>query len=272
MTDRAQLLSELQLLRAQLSLAEVECEDRPEFSFSLALHGKSFTELQAEQRAWDEAHPDAAALWKSTAGHEDRIEELEDKLRVLDLADDRRARVLELLDSPRLSALVTSELQQTEALRAVADWDRRRGAWCLLLIGGVGCGKSTAAASHFVEVGVRWLEIGASLSSRARPIWARASEEAGRSAFGAEADVRRDAFRRSCLLVLDDLGVEMSTNPWSQLVDDVMDYRYQHSGRTVITSNLDPNAFKARYGERISDRIRQDGMVRQLSGRSMRKP
>lgn len=39
----------------------------------------------------------------------------------------------------------------------------------------------------------------------------------------------------------------------------------------IITSNLSPDGFAKRYGERVIDRIRENGRVRQIAGESMRK-
>jgi DNA replication protein DnaC len=74
------------------------------------------------------------------------------------------------------------------------------------------------------------------------------------------------------MLVIDDIGTEVQTPSWQQVLDDVLDARWQCSLATVLTSNLSAENFKTRYGERIADRIRDDGCVASLSGQSMRAP
>lgn len=56
------------------------------------------------------------------------------------------------------------------------------------------------------------------------------------------------------LLILDDLGVEQST-PWARAkLDEIIDYRYIHEAKTVVTTNLDPSKLEAR----IASRLRED--------------
>lgn len=74
-------------------------------------------------------------------------------------------------------------------------------------------------------------------------------------------------------LVLDDLGNEYSDTKGNFLaiLDEVVADRAANRRPTVVTTNLDAVAFKARYGERIADRIRESGRFVSLSGGSMRR-
>lgn len=77
---------------------------------------------------------------------------------------------------------------------------------------------------------------------------------------------------RASRLVLDDLGTEFqdAKGNFMAILDEVIDVRYDHARPTVITTNLDAEAFKARYGERIVDRIREAGAFVSIPSSSMR--
>lgn len=57
------------------------------------------------------------------------------------------------------------------------------------------------------------------------------------------------------LLILDDLGVEKPTEWAAAKLDEIVDHRYIHGGRTVMTTNLDPAAFGARGEARLASRL-----------------
>lgn len=67
--------------------------------------------------------------------------------------------------------------------------------------------------------------------------------------------------RRKSMLAIDDMGKEPAevldygnvTNP----VIDMIEYRYHHQLFTVITTNLDPEQIKKKYGTRVADRFRE---------------
>jgi DNA replication protein DnaC len=210
---------------------------------------------------WDAANP---GLWEVACAAADRASYLREEC-------DRRwthrkseARIASVMEgAPRILALVQAGLKDTAATDAVTEWARTKS-WCLLLLGGVGCGKSTAAAKHA-------LDFARANPNRTLPLWARAVESSRMSAFGDSAEDRFASWRVTPLLVMDDLGTELMTATWQQALDDVLDWRYQHSLPTILPSNLSPEEFKKRYGDRISDRIREDGTVRQLDSKSMRR-
>jgi DNA replication protein DnaC len=73
-------------------------------------------------------------------------------------------------------------------------------------------------------------------------------------------------------LVLDDMGTEY-LDPKGfvlSLLDELMDYRYRSLLPLVLTTNLDIESFKARYGARLVDRIRGAGRFVRIGGASMR--
>ncbi len=70
-----------------------------------------------------------------------------------------------------------------------------------------------------------------------------------------------DDIRSRSMLAIDDMGKEPAevldfgnvTNP----IIDLIEYRYHHQLFTVITTNLDPDMIKKKYGHRVADRFRE---------------
>lgn len=270
MPSREQLIAERIRIKTIVDEADRLCAGRPRFDLRRSVYGGVTKEqLVLEQTAWDHQHPVEAERWAFSQTQFARLEEIDRELDRLTTAARHYAHAVKALEVvPRVRAAVEAGLDETEATKALNDWDARPALWCCLIIGGVGAGKSTAAGAHVIAVGVREAECG---EYSRRPVWVRAVEAARLSGFGDDAAERFAAWRRAPLLVLDDLGTEMLTPVWQQTLDDVLDHRYQHSLRTIITTNLKADDFKARYGERIADRIRQDGMVRELAASSLRR-
>lgn len=164
-----------------------------------------------------------------------------------------------------------SKPNSTPAMDAAQRFTRERGARFLLLLGTVGVGK-TVAATHVLEHLCRTFAwdsqpSGAPLFEPA--VFVPARFITGLSAF-TEAD--KDTMRRmerAVVLVVDDMGDEGTDFGRGRLVDLLLE-RHSRGRRTVITSNLTPDGFKARYGEALADRIRSSGMVPALTGKSLR--
>jgi hypothetical protein len=79
--------------------------------------------------------------------------------------------------------------------------------------------------------------------------------------------------RNAQLLVIDDLGGEYSGEKgWGvKVFNGLLDHRYSHGLKTIITTNLAAHKFKQDYGERVADRIRETGRFLTLGGTSVRK-
>jgi DNA replication protein DnaC len=123
----------------------------------------------------------------------------------------------------------------------------------VVLSGGVGCGKSCAAAW--------WL-------SQAEGAWVPASEFAK---YGGDPAVPERL--KAPRLVLDDLGMEyLDGKGFAQAtLDGVINHRHERLLPTVITTNLGADEFKARYGPRVADRIRESGRWLVIAATSLRK-
>lgn len=255
--NEAEFSAERERYSKDLEVAAAATQGRPSLVFgrSLALAPK----ISAAQEQWDAEHPGAWERYREVCERGDLLRDELDRRRVRAERDRRAMSVLD--EVPRLRDVVVKGLSDTAARDAVADWARGRS-WCLLLLGGVGCGKSTAAAGYAV-----WL----ARENNRMPVWVRAVRASRMSGFGAETEQCIESWRNTILLVIDDLGAELMTPTWQQMLEDVLDFRYQHSLLTILPSNLSADEFKARYGERIADRIRHDGTVRTLDAKSMRR-
>lgn len=183
------------------------------------------------------------------------------RIREFDIAEERRLlkERLEASGMPRGALeVLTGAMEPTEATQAVDEWlpSERR---LLLLSGGVGCGKSVAAAYAIF---------------RARGRWLYAPNIAKVASFGDEQAQAMAKLRTAKLLVVDDLGAEFSqTTGWgrTELANLIVD-RYEDALRTVITTNLDAKAWRAYADDRLRDRLGgRFGQAVVIGGKSRRK-
>lgn len=123
----------------------------------------------------------------------------------------------------------------------------------VVLQGGVGCGKSCAAALWAIRTGARWK----TAKAFARLGYDEEVEELGRVPH----------------LVLDDLGMEYADAKgfFQSNLDGLIDDRYSRKLPTVLTTNVELEEFKARYQDRIWDRIREAGQFVEIAGPSLRR-
>lgn len=283
-------ITEKELQRVSSLLDEISSKmaqlrgDRPRFG-ARYLGPSGLAALEADQQAWDAANPDKLAKADALREELEALEAEKERVRQADEVERLKWAGLDALEPvPRLRLRIeqswegpddaSAALKRTPAFVAAEAFDRD-SRWCLLMLGKPGSGKSLAAGTSAVTAAVaagydnRWISDGA--RSRRLPAWVRASESSRLSGYGDEAEARLAYWRSTCLLVLDDLGTEMLNPLWQQALDDVLDERYQHGRKTIITSNLVAADFKTRYGERITDRIREDGTIVTLTNDSLRQ-
>lgn len=214
-------------------------------------------ENQAFSKAWTEAQFDHQE-WRRRRNQE----EAEAAWR-----EDLSASILAGSGAPEVAIEACTALdEQSQGVVAVRGM-ATQGKTILLLSGGPGTGKTVAAVSAVVARAKR--EEGS--------VFVRAASAARMSLF---ADEDKATFKRMCetgLLVIDDLGVETFHDGWRALLDELIDMRYSNGRATIITTNLPPTAdvgqpsIRARYGERIADRIRQSGSITMCGDASRRK-
>lgn len=185
--------------------------------------------------------------------------------------------MLERVGVPLRCAEMALEHDRTPAMQCARDWwETAQPTAFLLLLGGVGSGKSVAGAwVTFMACNGMYMR-NPNVDSRllrGEGMFIRAAE-VSRSTMSDYESADRELFEELCdakLLVLDDLGAERSWDGWLSRLDELLDRRYGDRRRTVITSNLDAAAFKLRYGARIADRIRHDGTVVSAGRDSLRR-
>lgn len=210
---------------------------------------------------WEQANPELAARYRALAEEASAAERAREA-RQLETRQRQwvRQRLLDTGVGQRNVDALEREVLETPAVLAV----REQAATFLLLSGAPGAGKTLAAA---LALKLRLLG-----EDRGRPVYAKAAEFSGLSLFDAEHRRRLRDMRLASVLVVDDLGVESFHDTCRQLLEDVLDERYQARLPTVLTTNLDVRTFIARYGERIADRLRHDGQVVACGRVSLRAP
>lgn len=187
----------------------------------------------------------AEARQKADAAKRARLEEQQER--------QRQAAALSKLP-PNLAETLRGELHQTQASIAALEWERGSGR-VLLLRGGVGVGKSVAAAMVAQASALRYRD---SIS------WHRPADFASAVLHSYSDDapkLGRD------LVVVDDLGRETRTDVGEALcalIDDT-------ATRMVLTTNLSREEFRERYDVRLIDRLGEVGTAITLKGESRRK-
>lgn len=217
-------------------------------------------------RAWDRAHPELAAR---------RVAEIE-RLNLLLEAEVERARLdrrrrdaagrLEAAGVPLEALVAAGKPRKTAAIEAVDAWIyglTTGGRPFLVLLGGVGTGKTVAAAYA--------LRLLVAADGRGRSgLFLRAVEACRVGMFGDDA-ARVSTWRSAGVLVVDDLGFEVRSSTWAANFDDLLDARTSSKAPTVITSNLTVEGFRERYGERVADRLSARAKVVGLGVGSLRR-
>lgn len=86
--------------------------------------------------------------------------------------------------------------------------------------------------------------------------------------FGPGSELLNRARDVECL-VLDDLGVEYLEDKgiMMSILHDLIDARYEHSGPTVITTNMNLEAMAKRYSPAIIRRLKETGMYRWIGSK-----
>lgn len=224
-----------------------------------------------ERKAWEEANPEIAAAWNEAREEEQGRREAAAEAK---RKAERAAYVREITPGrlravgapPRAVEAWEAGLKRTKAAEAV-DKAMNEGKTFCLLKGGTGVGKTVAAVAAMAAV------LLADERDDLPCLFVRAVEGARLGLYDAEDKALVGQMIKATVLVVDDLGAEFMSEGsiWRTILDEVIDTRYGDRATTILTTNLDSAAFKARYGERISDRIRHAGIVEECGTGSLRE-
>lgn len=137
----------------------------------------------------------------------------------------------------------------------------------LLIVGGVGCGKTHMVVSivnyivdYLVENGNQYTVYFSNIIELIEKL--RLNEN---NLFW------KQWLREYDLLIIDDLGAE-SSNAWTrERLFEIIDYRYNMNLPIVITTNCVPEELKEKVGDRCFDRIREMCVLVSVTAKSQRK-
>jgi DNA replication protein DnaC len=78
--------------------------------------------------------------------------------------------------------------------------------------------------------------------------------------------------RQAQVLVVDDIGEYSDDKGWGvKVITGLWNHRYSSELKLIVTANKTPAEFKAEFGERIVDRVRESGRFVELGGQSVRR-
>lgn len=86
---------------------------------------------------------------------------------------------------------------------------------------------------------------------RVRNTWNRNADESETEAI--------EAFTLPDLLILDEVGIQYGSDAEKLLIFDILNERYENRRPTLLLSNLGLDEVRAYLGERVYDRLREDG-------------
>lgn len=151
---------------------------------------------------------------------------------------------------------------QTTALKVVQEFVVQLDKWCLVLSGQRGVGKTLASEWLIADYLNRKLQrpIKRHIFTTMHIMRARQNEN------------MLQHMRIVEPLIFDDLGVEVPARASLFLwcLFDILDYRWKHNKKTVITTNISPEKMQSRYGNRVTDRLQHSGKRIVVKGDSLR--
>lgn len=238
------------------TLQEIEVQiaslGRPTPKFSRADHARSRREI-AE---WERQHPKEAAEYRRLCDQRAAVvEQQEEQI--------RRENLLRSLEAAGCGARSLGHAltpgRETPALMRARKWMSNADSWALVLCGGVGTGKTTAAYWTMAEA----MRKGSTVATRH-------AAQLGKSPSYAEALRELARLKKVGLLVLDDVGAQAMSSHGEGLLWELLDARYEARRRTVLTTNVAGPKLSERLGERAVDRLRDGGVIYDMTGASMR--
>jgi DNA replication protein DnaC len=122
------------------------------------------------------------------------------------------------------------------------------------------CGKPGTGKTHLaVGIGLHVMRLGQSVLFMTVQRAVRRVKSSWRNDSGeSEGDVIKLLVQPD-LLILDEIGVQFGTDFEKNLMFDILNERYENKRPTLLLSNLPPSEVKNFLGERVYDRMREDG-------------
>ena len=145
------------------------------------------------------------------------------------------------------------ECAYNAAKRFVSDsTNNLRVGRCLILCGGVGTGKTHLACSIANALNSQGcFAVFTTVSKLIRSV---------RASWGTKDEQKViDSFVDVDLLIIDEVGVQAGSDNEKNILFDVINGRYEQMKSTIIISNLNLQGIKEFLGERIVDRLRENG-------------
>jgi DNA replication protein DnaC len=166
-------------------------------------------------------------------------------------------RRMEQLGCPRDVLRALRGATETTCLRKAREYVAAPEVTFLVFLGPPGVGKSVAAASVLEDFARRfpWRDVPTGVLERPPAMFVAAGELTRVTNFGPEHGEWLKSLRLAELLILDDVGDESTEQGRVAFIDLVL-ARHRTARRTVITGNIVPKAFRARYGDAVADRLK----------------
>ena len=142
------------------------------------------------------------------------------------------------------------------------------GADNLLFVGAAGLGKTFLAICIARQVADRGYSV---VYETAIRVFSDFEEEKFTAHYSESARGLSKKYLECDLLIIDDLGTEMTTQFTVSALYHIMNTRMMENKATIITSNLGDNEFEQRYSPQIASRITGEYQVVKFAGEDIRK-
>ena len=152
----------------------------------------------------------------------------------------------------------------------VIDWATNVEKPCLMLFGGVGCGKTTMLNAFCKMITTLYYS---NISYERRGFqWESAETIANWARYDKP---RFEDFKRCEWAAIDDLGIEPNEisdyGTMTYPIRDILMHRYEQNLLTIISTNLPPRSLTEKYGTRVGDRLAEIAKVITFDDNSFRR-